>query len=128
MILRPPRSTRTDTLFPYTTLFLSYILCSPRSSNALWRLAARASTEAVRKNFTSASGQTTVPMSRPSSTAPFHGLSGPAGGSLAADRSVRQYGLQPADADRHRRPDARIHRHLYAAAGGRGRAGHGGGL
>src|SRR3546814_18049051 len=23
MILRPPRSTRTDTLFPYTTLFLS---------------------------------------------------------------------------------------------------------
>src|SRR3546814_15925003 len=24
MILRPPRSTPTDTLFPYTTLFLSY--------------------------------------------------------------------------------------------------------
>src|SRR3546814_10510032 len=24
MILRPPRSTRTDTLFPYTTLFRSY--------------------------------------------------------------------------------------------------------
>src|SRR3546814_9882824 len=24
MLLRPPRSTRTDTLFPYTTLFLSY--------------------------------------------------------------------------------------------------------
>src|SRR3546814_10117825 len=24
MILRPPRSTRTDTLFPYTTLFLSW--------------------------------------------------------------------------------------------------------
>src|SRR3546814_15001316 len=24
MIRRPPRSTRTDTLFPYTTLFLSY--------------------------------------------------------------------------------------------------------
>src|SRR3546814_5842397 len=52
MIRRPPRSTRTDTLFPYTTLFRSR--------------AARASTEAVRKNFTSASGQTTVPMSRPS--------------------------------------------------------------
>src|SRR3546814_20061946 len=28
MILRPPRSTRTDTLFPYTTLF--------RSSSCLW--------------------------------------------------------------------------------------------
>src|SRR3546814_15787439 len=26
MILRPPRSTRTDTLFPYTTLFRSMIL------------------------------------------------------------------------------------------------------
>src|SRR3546814_3964409 len=25
MILRPPRSTRTDTLFPYTTLFRSFI-------------------------------------------------------------------------------------------------------
>src|SRR3546814_13884739 len=25
MIRRPPRSTRTDTLFPYTTLFLSFI-------------------------------------------------------------------------------------------------------
>src|SRR3546814_6486015 len=28
MIRRPPRSTRTDTLFPYTTLFRSYILLS----------------------------------------------------------------------------------------------------
>src|SRR3546814_2887249 len=27
MIRRPPRSTRTDTLFPYTTLFRSIILC-----------------------------------------------------------------------------------------------------
>src|SRR3546814_685236 len=29
MIRRPPRSTRTDTLFPYTTLFRSYILVLP---------------------------------------------------------------------------------------------------
>src|SRR3546814_3370926 len=28
MIRRPPRSTRTDTLFPYTTLFRSLSLCS----------------------------------------------------------------------------------------------------
>src|SRR3546814_6263403 len=28
MIRRPPRSTRTDTLFPYTTLFRSYLLCN----------------------------------------------------------------------------------------------------
>src|SRR3546814_8726581 len=27
MIRRPPRSTRTDTLFPYTTLFRSLVLC-----------------------------------------------------------------------------------------------------
>src|SRR3546814_18291237 len=32
MIRRPPRSTRTDTLFPYTTLFRSRVLLrSPRS-------------------------------------------------------------------------------------------------
>src|SRR3546814_4367346 len=29
MILRPPRSTRTDTLFPYTTLFRSLGWCFP---------------------------------------------------------------------------------------------------
>src|SRR3546814_7935266 len=29
MIRRPPRSTRTDTLFPYTTLFRSYALHCP---------------------------------------------------------------------------------------------------
>src|SRR3546814_1343603 len=33
MIRRPPRSTRTDTLFPYTTLFRS--VESPRSSDEL---------------------------------------------------------------------------------------------
>src|SRR3546814_17675295 len=27
MIRRPPRSTRTDTLFPYTTLFRSQVIC-----------------------------------------------------------------------------------------------------
>src|SRR3546814_1650834 len=30
MIRRPPRSTRTDTLFPYTTLFRSLRLCADR--------------------------------------------------------------------------------------------------
>src|SRR3546814_6284707 len=36
MIRRPPRTTRTDTLFPYTTLFRSVRLgCSPRYS-ASW--------------------------------------------------------------------------------------------
>src|SRR3546814_5253515 len=34
MIRRPPRSTRTDTLFPYTTLFRSNGVISPGSDNA----------------------------------------------------------------------------------------------
>src|SRR3546814_2112838 len=39
MIRRPPRSTRTDTLFPYTTLFRSPILrhhrrCGPRGGRS----------------------------------------------------------------------------------------------
>src|SRR3546814_5433948 len=32
MIRRPPRSTRTDTLFPYTTLFRSCCACSPAAA------------------------------------------------------------------------------------------------
>src|SRR3546814_4681142 len=34
MIRRPPRSTRTDTLFPYTTLFRSLAHCARRSKRA----------------------------------------------------------------------------------------------
>src|SRR3546814_9326784 len=34
MIRRPPRSTRTDTLFPYTTLFRSFISASGRYSGS----------------------------------------------------------------------------------------------
>src|SRR3546814_2057524 len=39
MIQRPPRSTRTDTLFPYPTLFLSPFVCRCYSGSApaLWR-------------------------------------------------------------------------------------------
>src|SRR3546814_2919913 len=33
MIRRPPRSTRTDTLFPYTTLFRSSVRCSSETRN-----------------------------------------------------------------------------------------------
>src|SRR3546814_20025818 len=35
MILRPPRSTRTDTLFPYTTLFRSRRLTMPDERHLL---------------------------------------------------------------------------------------------
>src|SRR3546814_19594110 len=43
MIRRPPRSTRTDTLFPYTTLFRSAELCRTRQGQLarLFRLDAR---------------------------------------------------------------------------------------
>src|SRR3546814_4257803 len=37
MILRPPRSTRTDTLFPYTTLFRSGWERKRRSARIRWR-------------------------------------------------------------------------------------------
>src|SRR3546814_2871103 len=37
MILRPPRSTRTDSLFPYTTLFRSHALAHPRRDPAAAR-------------------------------------------------------------------------------------------
>src|SRR3546814_19890799 len=38
MIRRPPRSTRTDTLFPYTTLFRSVRLHRPHAAGARPRL------------------------------------------------------------------------------------------
>src|SRR3546814_7762657 len=38
MIRRPPRSTRTDTLFPYTTLFRSYLAGADRGEVALPRV------------------------------------------------------------------------------------------
>src|SRR3546814_2326862 len=51
MIRRPPRSTRTDTLFPYTTLFRSYSsICSTLTISTMpdaraWISAAEAATE-----------------------------------------------------------------------------------
>src|SRR3546814_7782503 len=35
MLRRPPRSTRTDTLFPYTTLFRSKLICNSRPLQGL---------------------------------------------------------------------------------------------
>src|SRR3546814_2784227 len=57
MIRLPPRSTRTDTLFPYTTLFRSSVLCKETwrkethpafAPGALRKLAAEAAPTAVR--------------------------------------------------------------------------------
>src|SRR3546814_17858437 len=39
MIRRPPRSTRTDTLFPYTTLFRSIVRPGPMKASGLQYLA-----------------------------------------------------------------------------------------
>src|SRR3546814_14174777 len=49
MIRRPPRSTRTDTLFPYTTLFRSLPRGAARNAldSALWSLEARLSQRPV---------------------------------------------------------------------------------
>src|SRR3546814_4307587 len=41
MIRRPPRSTRTDTLFPYTTLFRSHRLPARPRRDRQWRCAGR---------------------------------------------------------------------------------------
>src|SRR3546814_2712433 len=43
MILRPPRSTRTDTLFPYTTLFRSLKIDSKSLANGVDRVSTIAS-------------------------------------------------------------------------------------
>src|SRR3546814_14988632 len=45
MIRRPPRSTRTDTLFPYTTLFRSFLDTQPVSG--LWPAATLAELQAI---------------------------------------------------------------------------------
>src|SRR3546814_7553282 len=47
MIRRPPRSTRTDTLFPYTTLFRSSIMNSRTSSSHASPMARRSRSTAV---------------------------------------------------------------------------------
>src|SRR3546814_1074626 len=61
MIRRPPRSTRTDTLFPYTTLFRSYRLRRPQCS------------------FSSRCGKATAPPERCRATPPIASCSASAG-------------------------------------------------
>src|SRR3546814_8535022 len=50
MIRRPPRSTRTDTLFPYTTLFRSAIRKSARQAGAQGKTRGTAFTRTIMAN------------------------------------------------------------------------------
>src|SRR3546814_5336982 len=55
MIRRPPRSTRTETLFPYTTLFRSFSMSVPRTfcehtENTKWNSSNRGFTAASRRS------------------------------------------------------------------------------
>src|SRR3546814_3131482 len=62
MIRRPPRATRTDTLFPYTTLFRSEANSSPRES-ACPRLASDRKARAARPDLHHGHGSRRVPRS-----------------------------------------------------------------
>src|SRR3546814_3347419 len=58
MIRRPPRSTRTDTLFPYTTLFRSLLVMLAKKSPLLFF---RQVQEAMVMAFATASSNATLP-------------------------------------------------------------------
>src|SRR3546814_14961735 len=99
MIRRPPRSTRTDTLFPYTTLFRSVVLqelCAGRQGLA-------------QRDQGSRDG---VP-DRPAGS---HAA-------VAADRAAQQGERGPAAAAARQRPEGAVLAPVDPAAGGAGRLG-----
>src|SRR3546814_16283387 len=51
MIRRPPRSTRTDTLFPYTTLFRSPVITREEQRRAMAAVLDKAGIGAITRNF-----------------------------------------------------------------------------
>src|SRR3546814_5410424 len=60
MIRRPPRSTRTDTLFPYTTLFRSRLGCGcTRSSAATQTMSIRPSSRSSKRRISTRSEEHT---------------------------------------------------------------------
>src|SRR3546814_15718077 len=69
MLRRPPRSTRTDTLFPYTTLFRSVLVGpdAPGASESLWRTAG----ERIAHNLISAEGIAVIDAGRLGSPIPI---------------------------------------------------------
>src|SRR3546814_4671321 len=57
MIRRPPRSTRTDTLFPYTTLFRSHLVESAEAPGGIGEAATAAVSPAVANAIFAATGK-----------------------------------------------------------------------
>src|SRR3546814_15872646 len=56
MIRRPPRSTRTDTLFPYTTLFRSSVVAFDQLDSTVMQLAQRGVIARLRRYRVRSSG------------------------------------------------------------------------
>src|SRR3546814_11375561 len=81
MIRRPPRSTRTDTLFPYTTLFRSHRASSPERSAAASSPAAAWKRGVQTESFAS-------------------GASAAAGAGASGSTGNKEVGAAPAAADR----------------------------
>src|SRR3546814_15834461 len=65
MIRRPPRSTRTDTLFPYTTLFRSCAACFASSGTSVTAVAPDPITTTFLPAYPRSSGQNCGWMMRP---------------------------------------------------------------
>src|SRR3546814_16996272 len=85
MIRRPPRSTRTDTLFPYTTLFRSWSTASPAGrSSSQARACANGDSSARRAGATGAS----LPLARMARLS--------ARGAIDDKAAIRGAGLHPA--------------------------------
>src|SRR3546814_7329601 len=63
MIRRPPRSTRTDTLFPYTTLFRSAFLKAAVSSYLVADLLIRVPRSVTKASFTAMQAIVSMPRS-----------------------------------------------------------------
>src|SRR3546814_17183948 len=108
MIRRPPRSTRTDTLFPYTTLF---------RSRRLDTLCSRPRTSCRRRRHIGAAGRQrrdrrdgAIPPfgARGAARFPGPGLQARTAYRMARDRPPVRRAARPVDADADDRPNAHI--------------------
>src|SRR3546814_17161419 len=103
MIRRPPRSTRTDTLFPYTTLFRSENPAAFRRPDEGAGVGRRAAQPRNRR---------LLPFDRPDPAARLWPDRGGAGHKLQPPRGRAQDGYGRAAVDEHRSSDRRRRRNL----------------